>query len=117
MLALASGGHIRDFLLLVRDAATEFGQRITKTDAERAVANLTDLYDRTLEQPFIEPLDFVVKHGVLPGGPHDGELIYRLLVLEYRDSENNHWAALHPCVKEAPRYVRSPRERQEETNT
>lgn len=116
-LALASGGHIRDFLLLVRDAATEFGQRITKADAERAVANLTDLYDRTLEQLFIEPLDFVAKHGVLSGGPHDGELIYRLLVLEYRDGENNRWAALHPCVKEAPRYVRSPRERKEETNT
>lgn len=111
MLALASGGHIRDFLRLVQEAASGFGERITKTDAKRAVAGMVDLYNRTILQEFIAPLDDVARHGELPGGPHDGELVSRLLVLEYRNHES--WTALHPCVQIAPRYVRSPRARQE----
>jgi len=113
MLALASGGHIRDFLRLIHEAASGFGARITKADARRAVAGLVDLYNRTIQQELIAPLDYVVQYGDLPGGPHDGELVNRLLVLEYRNAET--WKALHPCVKDAPRYVRAPRAHQEET--
>lgn len=113
MLALASGGHIRDFLRLIHEAASGFGVRITKADARRAVAGMVDLYNRTIQQDLIAPLDYVVQYGELPGGPHDGELVNRLLVLEYRNGET--WTALHPCVKDAPRYVRAPREHQEET--
>jgi hypothetical protein len=111
MLAIASGGHIRDFLSLVREAATGFGERITPADARRAIADLVGIYDRTIEQEFIEPLDYVARHGILLGGPHDGELVNRLLVLEYRN--DGVWTALHPCVKNAPRYVRSPRANEE----
>jgi energy-coupling factor transporter ATP-binding protein EcfA2 len=107
MLAIASGGHIRDFLSLVREATTGFGERIMMADAKRAIAALIGIYERTIEQEFIEPLDHVARHGILPGGPHDGELVNRLLVLEYHNDEV--WSALHPCVQSAPRYVRSPR--------
>jgi hypothetical protein len=115
-LALASGGHIRDFLSLVREAAgeAEAGAQITQAHAKRAIAGLTDLYNRTIQQDFIAPLDYVVQHNELSGGSHDGELVNRLLVLEYRNSET--WTALHPCVKETPRYMRAPRARKEETN-
>jgi hypothetical protein len=112
MLVLASGGHIRDFLRLVHEAASGFGERITKADAKRAIAGMVDLYNRTIEQELIAPLDYVVQYGELPGGPHDGDLVNRLLVLEYRNDET--WTALHPCVQEAPRYVRAPRASQEE---
>jgi hypothetical protein len=108
-LALASGGHMRDFLFLVREAAGEATQSATITDAHarHAITGLTDLYNRTIQQGFIEPLDYVAQHRELPGGPHDGELINRLLVLEYRNDET--WSALHPCVKSAGRYVKAPR--------
>lgn len=113
MLALASGGHIRDFLRLVHEAASGFGERITKADARRAIVGLVDLYNRTIQQDLIAPLDYVTQYGDVPGGPHDGELINRLLVLEYRNAET--WTALHPCVKDAPRYVKAPRAHQEDT--
>jgi hypothetical protein len=113
MLALASGGHIRDFLRLVHEAASGFGERITRADAREAVGGMVDLYNRTIQQEFIAPLDHVAQYSELPGGPHDGELVNRLLVLEYRNAET--WTALHPCVKDAPRYVRAPRAHQEET--
>jgi hypothetical protein len=113
MLALASGGHIRDFLRLIHEAASGFGERITKADARRAVIGMVDLYNRTIQQELIAPLDYVAQHGELPGGPHDGELVNRLLVLEYRNDET--WTALHPCIKDAPRYVRAPRAHPEET--
>ena len=112
MLALASGGHLRDFLRLVQEAASGFGKRITKTDAKRAITGMIDLYNRTIDQKFIAPLGDVAQHGELPGGPYDSELINLLLVLEYRNAEA--WTALHPCVQVAPRYLRSPRVRQEE---
>lgn len=112
MLALASGGHIRDFLRLVHEAASGFGERITKADARRAIVGMVDLYNRTIQQELIEPLDYAAKYGELPDGPHDGELVNRLLVLEYRNAET--WTALHPCVKDAPRYVKAPRAHQEE---
>ncbi|MBI4658001.1 MAG: AAA family ATPase [Verrucomicrobia bacterium] len=111
-LALASGGHIRDFLRLVREAAAGFGKRVTTRDADRAVAQLVDTYNRLIEGRFIERLDYIDQHQERLGGPEDGELINRLLVLEYRNDET--WAALHPCVKQSPRYVRSPRDRKEE---
>ena len=112
MLALASGGHIRDFLRLVHEAASGFGERLTRADAKRAVGGMVDLYNRTIQQELIAPLDHVAQYSELPGGPHDGELVNRLLVLEYRNAET--WTALHPCVKDAPRYVRAPRAHQEE---
>lgn len=114
MLALASGGHIRDFLRLVHEAASGFGERITKADARRAISGMVDLYNRTIQQEFIAPLDYVAQYDELAGGPHDGELVNRLLVLEYRNSET--WTALHPCVQVAPRYERAPRAHQEETH-
>jgi hypothetical protein len=115
-LALASGGHIRDFLFLVREAAgeAEAGTRITRAHVKRAIAGLTDLYNRTIKQEFIEALDYVAHHGELSGGPHDGELVNRLLVLEYRNDET--WTALHPCVQVAPRYVRASRASKEEAS-
>jgi hypothetical protein len=113
MLALASGGHIRDFLRLLHDAASSLGERITRADARQAVAGMVDLYNRTIEQELIVPLDYVAQHGEMPGGPHDGQLVNRLLVLEYHNAEV--WTALHPCVKDAPRYVRAPRAHPEET--
>jgi len=113
MLALASGGHIRDFLRLLHDAASSLGERITRADARQAVAGMVDLYNRTIEQELIAPLDYVAQHGEMPGGPHDGQLVNRLLVLEYHNAEV--WTALHPCVKDAPRYVRAPRAHPEET--
>ena len=115
MLALASGGHIRDLLHLVREAAAEAETNITKAHGKRAIAGLTDLYDRTIKQEFIETLDHVRNYDVLPGGPQDGELVNLLLVLEYRNDDS--WSALHPCVGDAPRYVRSPREQKEEITT
>lgn len=114
MLALASGGHIRDFLRLVHEAASGFGDRITKADARRVIAGMIDLYNRTIQQEFIAPLDYVSQYDELPGGPYDGDLVNRLLVLEYRNHET--WMALHPCVRDAPRYGRAPRAQQEETH-
>jgi hypothetical protein len=117
MLALASGGHIRDSLRLVHEAASEAaggsGERITRADAKRAITSMVNLYNRTIQQEFIAPLDYVAQYGELPGGPHDGELVNRLLVLEYCNDEA--WTALHPCVQVAPRYERAPRAHQEET--
>ena len=113
-LALASGGHMRDFLFLVREAAGEASgsATITHDHADRAIAGLTDLYNRTIRQEFISPLHYVAQHGELPVEKHDGELVNLLLVLEYVNDRR--WSALHPCVAQAGRYVKAPRANKEE---
>ncbi len=113
-LALASGGHMRDFLFLVREAAGEAisSATITQEHATRAIAGLVDLYNRTIKQEFIEPLDYVAQYGELPGGPRDGDLVNLLLVLEYRNADA--WCALHPCAKQSRRYVKAPRDNRDE---
>ena len=114
-LAHASGGHIRDFLLLAQEAAGQAGQsaQISLEHAKGAIRGLVDSYNRTIKQEFIEPLDYVGQHDELPGGAHDRDLINLRLVLEYRNDET--WFALHPCVEDAPRYRRAPRGRESES--
>lgn len=111
-LALASGGHIRDFLRLVRESAAGFGKRVNQRDADQAISQLVDTYNRLIEARFIDRLDYIRQHQERLGGPEDGELVNRLLILEYRNDET--WTDLHPCVRQSPRYIRSPRERKKE---
>ncbi len=96
-------------MILAREAAAQAGRevQISLDHAKWAIGTLVDLYNRTILQEFIEPLDYIVQHDELPGSPHDRELINLLLVLEYRNDET--WFALHPCVEDAPRYRRAPR--------
>lgn len=109
-LALASGGHIRDFLLLVREAAGNFSGKITATDARHACSRLSDLRERLCDQQYIPLLDYVIQNQTLRGSPDDGELINRLLVLQYQNDRD--WTDVHPLIKNSSRFLRSPRDDQ-----
>lgn len=100
-LALASGGHIRDFIRLARAAAGRFGDLITQDDVRAAINETVDYYDNLYDARFHSALVSVNETHELPRGDYDSELIDRLLVLPYRNDSS--WYALHPCVLRGPR--------------
>jgi hypothetical protein len=100
-LALASGGHVRDFIRLARAAANRFGESITLQHAEAAVNDMVAYYDNLYDAEYAEALRYVHKQRLLPRREFDGQLVNKLLVLPYQNGEP--WCALHPCVLLGPR--------------
>jgi hypothetical protein len=103
-LALASGGHVRDFVRLTRMAASRFGQTIRIEHAEAAIQEMIDYYDLLYAERYRAALISVHREQRLPRGDFDSELIDKLLVLPYQNGER--WCALHPCVLNGPRLAR-----------
>ncbi len=101
MLALASGGHVRDFIRLARGAANRFGDRITVQHAGAAIKDMIAYYDNLYDAEYLEALQFVHQNRMLQRGKFDGQLINKLLVLPYQNDEP--WCAVHPCVLRGPR--------------
>jgi hypothetical protein len=106
-LALASGGHIRDFIRLARAAAGRFGELITQDHVREAINETVDYYDNLYDAEFHGALLKVNQTHQLPRGEYDSELIDRLLVLPYRNDTS--WYALHPCVLKGPRLTKAKR--------
>ena len=113
MLALASGGHIRDFIRLAKDSAGRFGSAITKDHARAAINQMIDLYDLLYDADFHAALVNVNRNRMLPAGPYDNAIVDRLLVLPYRNSQS--WYALHPCVLNGPRFTSNKRSKSART--
>ncbi|HEY6331852.1 MAG TPA: hypothetical protein VI756_21170 [Blastocatellia bacterium] len=105
-LALASGGHVRDFVRLARAAASRFGETITTEHAGRAVQDMIGYYDFLYAARYHDALVSVHRDRQLPRGEFDNELIEKLLVLPYKNTQN--WYALHPCVLDGPRGLKAP---------
>lgn len=105
-LAVASGGHVRDFVRLARAAASRFGETIALEHAKRAVQDMIGYYDFLYAARYHEALISVDRSRQLPRGEFDNALIEKLLVLPYINDEN--WYALHPCVLNGPRGLNAP---------
>lgn len=93
----ASGGHLRDLMLLLRTALIHTEKRIGPSHVQRAVAELTNQYDRLVRDVDLEKLVAIHQEKRLPSDPEYAHLPYHLLVLEYRNGEP--WADVHPAVQ------------------
>jgi hypothetical protein len=101
-LILKSGGHVRDFLRLVRAAcfeAMELGHpKISLEDAKNAVNGFAnEAYGKMAHEALTELYE-VYQTQHLP--KRHGHLAQNLLVLEYRNGES--WNDIHPCLTELP---------------
>lgn len=70
-LALASGGHVRDFIRLARAAAGRFGATITPAHADAAIQDMIDYYDNLYASRYHEALTLVHEQRLLPRGDFD----------------------------------------------
>jgi len=96
-LCLASGGHIRDLLLLARYACDYSAEKITPAAVDKAISALIRQYDRLVKDADLPRLIRVHREKRLPGDPEYSLLLYHLVVLEYQNDER--WADLHPAVQ------------------
>ncbi|MCI0696121.1 hypothetical protein L0337_29485 [candidate division KSB1 bacterium] len=101
-LCLASGGHIRDLLLLARYACDYSAERITPAAVDKAISALIRQYDRLVKDADLPRLIKVHREKRLPGDPEYSFLPYHLIVLEYQNGER--WADLHPAVQETRKF-------------
>jgi hypothetical protein len=104
-LGVESGGHIRDFLRLVRYACRYSKERvIDENAANRAISALSIEYDYLVKDADIEKLVKVEKEQRLPSDMDYAHLPYHLLVLEYRSPDGEKWAMVNPLVKRLSKF-------------
>ena len=97
-----SGGHLRDLMILLRDACsyTPDGEKISSRAAGIAVQDLVNSYARLIEESEVEALVEVARNHRLPNREDCARLPLKTLVLEYRNGEP--WSDVHPAVRETP---------------
>ena len=109
-LCLASGGHIRDLLHLVRYACDYSAEKISSLAADKAIRALVREYDRLVKDEDLPRLVKVHREKRLPSDPEYSLLPYHLIVLEYQNDER--WADLHPAVQETRKFRKAWEEEQ-----
>jgi hypothetical protein len=96
-LCLASGGHIRDLLLLTRYACDYSAEKITSIAVDKAISALVRQYDRLVKDADLPRLVRVHREKYLPSDAEYTLLPYHLVILEYQNGRR--WADLHPAVQ------------------
>ncbi|MEM6327814.1 MAG: hypothetical protein AAF791_11910 [Bacteroidota bacterium] len=98
-LCRVSGGHLRDLMILLRDACsyTPDGAKITRRAVDLSIQDLVNSYQRAIEDEEIPYLVEITRTQRLQNRPECSGLPLKLLVLEYRNGEP--WTDLHPAVR------------------
>jgi hypothetical protein len=101
-LCLASGGHVRDLMHLIRYACDYSAVQITPLAVDKAIRALVREYDRLVKDVDLPRLVQVHREKRLPSDAEFAFLPYHLIVLEYQNGER--WADLHPAVQETRKF-------------
>ena len=98
-----SGGHLRDLMLMLRDACsyTPDGKKISTSAVNTAIQNLVANYQRQIHEDEIESMIQVHRTKRLPNSPECARLPVNLLVLEYRNGSTP-WNDVHPAALLTP---------------
>ncbi len=108
-LCLASGGHVRELLLLVKEAINKVDRLpISAKAVRRAIAETRDTYRRTVEKDQWQILARVAHTRDIDNDDPHRDLLFRRCVLEYRyydeDDEMQCWYDVHPLIKAIPEF-------------
>ncbi|NET51657.1 MAG: ATP-binding protein [Merismopedia sp. SIO2A8] len=109
VLCLASGGHVRELLLLVKEAINRIsGLPITTKAVRRAIAETRDTYRRTVEKAQWQVLAKVAHTREIDNDEPHRDLLFRRCLLEYRYYDGNDdmqcWYDVHPLIKAIPEF-------------
>jgi len=108
-LCLASGGHVRELLLLVKAAINKVDTLpISSKAVRRAISETRDTYRRTVEQPQWRVLAKVAHTRSIDNDEPHRDLLFRRCLLEYRYYDENDdlqcWYDVHPLIKAIPEF-------------
>ncbi|NJL45397.1 MAG: ATP-binding protein, partial [Leptolyngbyaceae cyanobacterium SM2_3_12] len=108
-LCLASGGHVRELLLLVKESLNRANSLPIPTRAvRRAMAETRDTYRRTVEEHQWAVLAKVARNRTIDNDEDHRDLLFRRCLMEYRffddDSNMQCWYDVHPLIKAIPEF-------------
>ncbi len=108
-LCLASGGHVRELLLLTKEAFSRADRLPIPTRAvRRALAETRDTYRRTVEKHQWAILAKVAQRRQIDNDEDHRDLLFRRCVMEYRyyddDGTMQCWYDVHPLIKAIPEF-------------
>jgi hypothetical protein len=106
---LASGGHVRELLLLIKEALNRTNALPIPTRAvRRAIAETQDTYRRTVEKDQWAALAQVAKTRTIENEEVYRDLLFRRCIMEYRYFDENDdlkcWYDVHPLIKGIPEF-------------
>ncbi len=108
-LCLASGGHVRELLLLTKEAFSRADHLPISTRAvRRALAETRDTYRRTVEKHQWAILAKVAQRRQIDNDEDHRDLLFRRCVMEYRYYDDSGtmqcWYDVHPLIKAIPEF-------------
>jgi len=96
-LVMASGGHVRDLLRLVRYTFDYTSDTVSAEHVQQAKRKLVNEYDYLMQPDDLPRLHEVHSTRQVPSDEPHALLLHNLLVLEYRNG--GRWADVHPAVQ------------------
>lgn len=111
-LCLASGGHVRELLLLMKEAMNRTeALPIPTRSVRRALATTRDTYRRTVEKGQWRVLVQVAKTRAIQNDEPHRDLLFRRCLMEYRyfddDGTMQCWYDAHPLIKAIPEFEKA----------
>lgn len=108
-LCIASGGHVRELLLLMKEAMNRANDLPIPTRAvRRAIAETRDTYRRTVEKDQWAVLAQVAQDRSIDNDEDHRDLLFRRCLMEYRFFDENDvlqcWYDAHPLIKGIPEF-------------
>ncbi|MCG8366129.1 MAG: P-loop NTPase fold protein [Pseudanabaenales cyanobacterium] len=108
-LCLASGGHVRELLLLMKEALNWVDDLPIPAKAiRRAITETRDTYRRTVEKEQWSALANVAKSLSIENDETHRSLLFRSCLMEYRyfddHDEMQCWYDVHPLIKKIPEF-------------
>lgn len=109
LLCLASGGHVRELLLLMKEAMNRTSALpVTGRAVRRAISETRDTYRRTVERDQWRILARVARTHSIDNDEAHRDLLFRRCLMEYRyfDAKDvmQCWYDAHPLVKAIPEF-------------
>jgi AAA ATPase domain len=108
-LCSACGGHVRELMQMMQDSLNRTDQLPIKAqDVQRAITELREVYQRTVEEPEWARLALVAKDRGIPNNNEYRSLLQRRCILEYRcldqDGEILTWYDVHPLIHKLQKF-------------
>ena len=109
LLCLASGGHVRELLLLMKEAMNRTSALpVTGRAVRRAISETRDTYRRTVERDQWRILARVAQTHSIDNDEAHRDLLFRRCLMEYRyfddEDELTPWYDTHPLIKAIPEF-------------
>ena len=108
-LCIASGGHIRELMQMMQESLNRTDRfPVAAKSVQRAIAELREVYKRTVEEPEWARLARVAEQKEIPNDNEHRSLLQRRCILEYRclDAEGEilTWYDVHPLIRQIQRF-------------